>query len=164
VFFYLDEAGSFSIPSERGHSAAVSVAVVVSDNSRETLLDRYREFIGRLPGSAFDRGEPKGRLFSSDSLAGFADLLEDVKGIQVIPVTMDLGHLHGVSPKQLLDPFYEKLDLTACCMLYPTARQEVRTLSRQVRNFGGSSSLGGCPPRPSQIRARRFPPLGSSVG
>ena len=26
-----------------------------------------------------------------------------------------------------------------------------------------SSSPGGCPPEPSQIRARRFPPLGSSV-
>jgi hypothetical protein len=26
-----------------------------------------------------------------------------------------------------------------------------------------ASSPGGCPPEPSQIRARRFPPLGSSV-
>lgn len=135
MLFFVDEAGSFSIPMERGHSAAVSVAVAVVDGSWEALIEGYRAFVHDLPESAFERGEPKGRRLSTDRLEDFTDVLYALEGVQVVPVTMDLGHLHGISEQELLEPFYEKLDLTAAKMVYPTAQQQIRTLSRQVRNL-----------------------------
>lgn len=141
MHFFIDEAGSFAIPSSAVHEVGVAVGVGVADPGWPDLQDTFREFANELPSSARARGEPKGRLMAPEQLHRFTEILSEVDGLVVCPVTMDLGHLHAIDPTDLLAPFHDRLDEAAAQMMYPTAEAQVQLLARQARNLSPEQIL-----------------------
>ena len=103
-----------------------------------------------------------------------------------LAVVDGLFEIAGIDPEQGPETQNEGLQFHEATALSPQLLERLQHTARKrvLRHFrrhgllephdaedmlawdhgGGSSSPGGCPPGPSQIRARRFPPLGSSVG
>jgi hypothetical protein len=141
--FYFDESGSFDLPASSAvHQSAVVVGVAIPDHVQEPLFARFGQFTSLLGPPEFSNGEPKGALLSTDHRHEFAEMLSEFGGrISLTPVTLDLSSVSGSDCHELNTTMYEVLSEAANRFAYPTARDEIRLLSRQFKNLSNQQSL-----------------------
>ncbi len=142
MLIFIDESGSFQIPSScDDHAAAVVVGVVVPEVREKALYSEFTTFVAELDSSERDgSGEPKGSRFSRASRERFADMLAGIPGVMVVPITADLTELVGHA-----DTFPEQLSQTlrefAGTCVHQTMRDQMVVLSRQVGNLSAQELL-----------------------
>lgn len=89
--FYFDESGSFCVPTNAQTQAVGIVSgIVVPEIEEPVVFQRFDGYVSALPQTAFDNGEPKGRLLGPAEQADFATMFADLPGILFCPVLMDL--------------------------------------------------------------------------
>lgn len=138
--FYFDESGDFSVP-RTGHKVSVVMGVAISEVIKEPLFSRFEEFVAGLSSSECRRGEPKGALLTDIHREQFCQLLCDTGGLLVTPVTLDLSSLSADFERGWSQDISKVIAKNAETMLYPTARDELRLISRQFQNLSSSQAL-----------------------
>jgi hypothetical protein len=133
--FFFDESGSFRVPATRqGHAVGIVVGVVIPETVEPVLEQRFREFLAKLPGTAFKNQEPKGRLLGGDAREGFALMVSKWDGVLICPMMLDLTTMAGRGAKTR-DKLVAKLKRTAIQCTFETMQRELDLLARQVSNM-----------------------------
>lgn len=142
MFMYFDEAGDFQIPAQTStHRAAVVVGISICDGSVEAARTRFGAFLARVPDSEREKGEVKGKLLSPDNAVAFCEVLEQIDGLQVTPVILDLSHLAEAGVRDLATQLRERLEFAATQMQHEAARDGWELLGRQVGNLSSPQML-----------------------
>lgn len=138
--FFIDEAGSFRVPSSaETHRVAVAAGLAVADHAWEDLASRFRMFSAGLAPRERDKGEPKGRLLTAEHQAEFAELLAASEGVCLAPVTLDLSSLSGA--ETAFQEVHLRVSRLAERMIYPSAQAQMGLLAKQVRNLSQEQVL-----------------------
>jgi hypothetical protein len=133
--FFFDESGDFRVPDDQQqHAVGIVVGVVVPETQEAPLWKRFREFIARLPLSAFKNDEPKGHLLDEEARRAFAVLVSELEGILICPTMLDLTSMAGHA-LELRDKVIKKLETTAALCEHESMQGEVSLLGRQFGNL-----------------------------
>ena len=141
--FYFDESGSFDLPASSAvHGSAVVAGIAIPDHVQGPLFARFKEYVSTLGQNELSNGEPKGALLTTNHRHEFAELLSEFGGkISLTPVTLDLSSVSGSDCQELNKTMHGVLSEAANRFMYPTAREEMKLLSRQFRNLSNQQSL-----------------------
>lgn len=130
--FFFDESGDFTIPSNNNqHKVAVVTGIAISDLVIEKLFGQFRNFVDSLKNSEKLNGEPKGQLFSSDSIKNFCHILSQFDGISITPVTLDLSSLATSEYTNTNEVMFNLLTERAKTLKFENARNQLRLLAKQ---------------------------------
>jgi hypothetical protein len=139
--FYMDESGDFRVPDDKGtHAIGIVVGVVVPDETEQDVFRRFDEFLQHLPPSAFQNGEPKGRLLDERNRRLFSDLVQKLDSILVCPIMLDLTALAG-NDSHVRSAVVEALRGWATRCKHQTMREQVELLARQFDNVSTAQAL-----------------------
>ena len=92
--FFFDESGSFTVPSDpQTLCASVVAGVVLSELVESDFCRDYASFVSSLAPEETDRGEPKGRLITSENRTKFCQLLNKYarRGLLLAPALVDMS-------------------------------------------------------------------------
>ena len=62
--FFFDESGNFQFPPAGVHRVGIVSGVAIPDSDEAEVFRQFDAFLGKLPASSFENGEPKGRLLN----------------------------------------------------------------------------------------------------
>lgn len=138
--FYFDESGDFRVP-RGGHKVAVVMGLAVSGVVEAELFTKFDDFVAGLNPTERENGEPKGTLLSHGHRREFCELLANSGGVSLTPVTLDLSTLDAAYERGAPSRMSELIAQRAGEMLYPTARDQLLLVSRQLSNLSPSQAL-----------------------
>jgi len=141
VRYFFDESGSFRVPLDRHeHAVGIVVGLVVPETEEAELWQRFREFVAKLPRSAFKRGEPKGNRLDQEARRAFAILVSQCQGILICPTMLDLTTMAGRAEEER-NGIVTKIETTAASCKHQSMQQEVELLARQVANLSPEAAF-----------------------
>jgi hypothetical protein len=134
--FYFDESGDFAPPaSPSEHSIAISIGIVVPEETEAATIKQFDGFVRGLPHRSFHKGEPKGRLLEPAARQEFADFLWECDGILVCPTVLDLTALAGRTDADVRSSVVNKLNGMASRCKYPQMREQISLLARRFNRL-----------------------------
>lgn len=141
--FYFDESGSFVVPEDpTQHSVGIVSGVVSPESDEPAIFQAINSFISTLPPTAFQNGEPKGRLFNDNNLARLADLITELPlGILFCPIVIDLTSLQGKSTAQISSEVSGSLAELAPSCTDPGFQIQVRNFADMVGKMSNQQML-----------------------
>jgi len=140
--FYFDESGDFAHLNNDEHKCCIVCGVVIPENIKSILFDKFKLFVKDLSSKEKKNTEPKGTLLSDENSKTFCKILNEHTEVLVIPSVLDLSiskNLHGIG-KRLKGSLIEH----AKKCLHKTMQNEVVELARRWGNMSDSESIKLC--------------------
>ena len=131
--FFFDESGSFELPPQPFHKAAVCAGLIVPDPVFSRLEANYSAWRDTLADREKEKGEPKGRLLDPASRLRFFQYVGGVPYIVTVPTIVDLEFQRQVSKPDDLSAYLKHGALRAAAQIRdPIARKKQEKAAGQM--------------------------------
>jgi hypothetical protein len=141
--FYFDESGNFQLPADPGeHRVGIVGGVVIPDSEEAEVFQRFDAFVATLPATAFQHGEPKGRLLGDTGRRAFAELIRDLPGKTLLcPTMLDLTIVVGRPEADVVNLVVAKLRHWQSVCKHDTMRTHLAELAADVAKLSPQQLL-----------------------
>ncbi|OAI39239.1 hypothetical protein AYO40_01325 [Planctomycetaceae bacterium SCGC AG-212-D15] len=133
--------GNFQVPPAGDHRVGIVVGVAVPETEQAGIFNRFDTFLSQLPKSAFENGEPKGRLLDDGGRNAFAQLVASLPGVLVCPSMLDLTSLSGTSNADAREPVLRRLNSQLGAFKHESMPDEVANLVATIEEMSAQQFL-----------------------
>jgi len=138
--FFFDESGDFRLDDDGIQRVGIVVGITIPESSEVKVFAKFDDFVATLSRSAFKKGEPKGRLLSSDERKQFARMLADNDSIVVTPAILDIPSIIRANKQVRSDMVRRMRELAKQCV-HETMQEQAHLLANQFDNLSDNQSL-----------------------
>jgi hypothetical protein len=141
--FYFDESGNFQMPAKAGeHRVGIVSGVVIPESDEAEVFKHFDSFVASLPGTAFEKGEPKGRLLRDAETRAFAQMMLDIPGkILLCPTMLDLTTLFGHPESEIVKNIVAKFRQWEAGCIHDSLRKDVGELADETAKLRTQQAL-----------------------